>query len=237
VPQLLWPGWTIRLLPVSGYVTDQFRSAMAAALLLPGHPTRVRRLTDTSVHRHVPSERLHKILHDLAADGHASVFTTICLLADYLDEHGSPIDYRRRRAEVDPNTVLTAQDWQRLSDHTVVHRGRDRRLRAARRYLYQLLTGADLTVSACPLAYHSSTDRAGFLTFTTSLTTPLRDALHEHAAAHLARLAIDEPLTWNRPPSCVRACACPAATRRALIGRQRDTWSAKAQRCVRSHTN
>lgn len=151
------------------------------------------------MHGYVPGERFHKILHDLAADGHGTVFTAICLLADYLDEHRSPIDYDCRRVRVDPDAVLTLTDWRRLSDRTVVHRGRDRRLRAARRYLYQLLTGADLTLSSCPLAYRDSTDRAGFLAFTTSLTIPLREALHEHAATYLRCLAIDEPLTWEPP--------------------------------------
>lgn len=158
-PNCYGRGWTIRLLPVNGYFTDQFRSAIAAALLLPGHPTRWQRPANMPVHGYVPSERLHKIPHDLATDGHAHGVHHDCLLADYLDDHGSPIDYDRRRAEVDPGAVLTAQDWQRLSDRTVVHRGRDRRLRAARRYLYQLLTGADLTLSSCPLAYNNSTDR------------------------------------------------------------------------------
>jgi hypothetical protein len=40
VPQMLWPGWTMRLLPPSGFHTDTFRAVMAAALLMPGNPRR-----------------------------------------------------------------------------------------------------------------------------------------------------------------------------------------------------
>src|SRR5207244_12482264 len=40
VPQLLWPGWAVRLMPAEGLAAVPFRSAIATCLLLPGKPPR-----------------------------------------------------------------------------------------------------------------------------------------------------------------------------------------------------
>jgi hypothetical protein len=41
------------------------------------------------------------------------------------------------------------------------------------------------------------------------MSTPLRDGLHEHAARHLHRLGIDEPVTWAPPGSICTGLALP----------------------------
>ena len=38
VPQLLWPEWTVRLLPAEGFTSHAFSAVIAACLLLPGNP-------------------------------------------------------------------------------------------------------------------------------------------------------------------------------------------------------
>lgn len=173
---------------------------MSACLLLPGHPLP----RPSQITSHLPTQRpLHiaATLRSLADQGHQSVFAAICHLADYLDEYGSPIDYQRRRATVAPTTITTS-DWQELCYQAGAHPGEARRLLDAQRYLYQLLTGADLGDRRHALAFRTAADRSTYLTFTETLTSPLRDALGGHAARQLDQLGIDEPLTWQPPAHC-----------------------------------
>ncbi len=47
-------------------------------------------------------------LRTLAEDGHAAVLTAITALAGDLDEHGSPIDYQRRRHLIPAQTITAS---------------------------------------------------------------------------------------------------------------------------------
>jgi hypothetical protein len=214
IPQLLWPGWTIRLLPPHGFHTGPFRMVMSACLLLPGEHGRRRRGTPTRLHPHL-RQPLYTVLHLLATRGHDAVLPALCHLADDLDEHGSPIDYHRRRTIVTP-AILTEPDWLTLCRHASAHPGlRGGRFRQAQRYLVQLLTGADLADPQHSLAFRSAADRTGYYAFTTALTSALRTGLHDHTTNYLYQLGIDEPLSWEPP-----ADYCPNLAR--LPGRDPD---------------
>ena len=80
--------------------------------------------------------------------------------------------------------------------------GEARRHRDAQRYLFQLLTGADLHDPRHALAFSSAGDRSAYHAFADTLTTGLRGALYGHAAGLLRDLGISEPLTWAPPPDC-----------------------------------
>ena len=89
------------------------------------------------------------------------------------------------------------------------HPGEDRRLHHARRYLYELLTGADLDDPRHELAFRSPGDRSRYHEFAATLTAPLRAVLRAHASRYLAGLGVDEPLTWQRPAECCAGLALP----------------------------
>jgi hypothetical protein len=175
--------------------------------LLPGHPTR--NLNQITAHLH-PYLRRHvaKTLRALQADGHEQVLVAVCQLADYLDHHGSTIDYHRRRAVIGSATISQAA-WQQLCYQAGAHPGRPRRHLDAQRYLYQLLSGADLNDPSHVLAFRSAADRTTHLAFTASLPMPVRQALTDHAARHLGQLGIEEPLTWEPPPNCCQDLKLP----------------------------
>lgn len=84
-----------------------------------------------------------------------------------------------------------------------------RRLLDARRYLYQLLTGADLNDPRHKLAFRTGLDLTRYYEFTDPMTAPLRVALHDHARQILDHLGIDEPITWEPPPDCCGHLAFP----------------------------
>jgi hypothetical protein len=208
IPQLLWSGWAVRLMPAEGFTAVPFRSAIAACLLLPGKPARAIHPGD-GPHARRSSVAINSILRSLTARGHDSVLAAVALLASYLDDHGSPIDYQRRRDKITADTISTDQ-WREACGHASAHPGKgDRRHRYARRYIYELLTGADLTDSRSPLAFTSRQDKSRYLGFTDTLTTPLRAALHDHADGILASLGITEPLAWELPASCCEGLSLP----------------------------
>jgi hypothetical protein len=51
-----------------------------------------------------------------------------------------------------------------------------------------------------------------YIAFTNSLTTALREQLHQYAAAHLHTLGIQERSPGRHPDISPTGCPCPAAT-------------------------
>jgi len=208
IPQLLWPQWAIRLMPARGFAPGPFRSAIGACLLLPGHPGRAISTAITALHAYRSAQATGTVLRALAAGGHDTVLTAISCLAGYLDTSGSPIDYQRRR-DLIPAETITASQWRQLCYGAAAHPGETRRHRDAQRYLFQLLTGADLHDPRHALAFTTTSDYSRYHAFAGTLPTGLRDALHGHAAALLHDLGIGEPLTWSPPPSCCAGLDLP----------------------------
>jgi hypothetical protein len=216
LPQALWPGWTIRLVPPEGFGSGPFRSGVAACLLLPGNPAQLRRQLITELHAYRSQFAFNSVLLPLVAQGNAPVLAAISYLAGYLDSHGGPIDYQRRRALI-PAETITPAEWQDLcgragahpGQRVGAHPGETRRLLDARRYLYQLLTGADLHDPRHSMAFRPGSDLAHYYEFTDAMTAPLRAALHDHASRVLGRLRIGESVTWEPPADCCGQLALP----------------------------
>jgi DNA-binding transcriptional ArsR family regulator len=208
IPQLLWPEWEIRLMPARRFAPGPFRSTIAACLLLPGHPARATRTAITALHAYRSALAVGTVLRALADGGHDTVLTAVSCLAGFLDTTGSPIDYQRRRDLIPAETITTSQ-WRDLCYGAAAHPGEARRHRDAQRYLFQLLTGADLHDPRHALAFTSGNDYSHYRAFAGTITTALRNALHGHAAGLLHDLGIGEPLTWAPPPGCCAGLTLP----------------------------
>jgi TniQ/Bacterial regulatory helix-turn-helix protein, lysR family len=215
IPQLLWPAWSLRLMPPRGCHPRLFRSTIAACLLLPGNPSRDLAAVLEVLHPHRPPAAIRALLAHLTRLGNDSVLAAICHLAAYLDHDGSLIDYQRRRDLIIP-AILTAGQWRDMCDRAGAHPGDSDHRHGpvirhvhAQRYLSELLTGTDLDDPRHPLAWHDAGDRARYRIFTSTMTTPLRRALHDHAAQALRDLGIDEPAVWEPPPSCCAGLTLP----------------------------
>ncbi|MDQ1016910.1 TniQ family protein [Streptomyces afghaniensis] len=213
VPQLLWPHWTLRFLPPSGLRVDLFRGTAAALLFLPGAGDRDKKALLQPLHAHLPNYVAHT-LQVISHSGYDQVFPAICRIADYLDEHGSEIDYQQRRTLIAPE-VISETAWQELCFRTNTHPGEAStpeapgRLLHARRHLFQLLTGADLCDPRHALAWKNASDRSRYIHFTLSLSLAQREALFQHAQELLESLGIDEPVTWEPPESCCHGLDLP----------------------------
>jgi len=228
LPQLLWPDWTVRLTPPAARSADILREVAVCWLLTVGRSLpESRALTATLRQRW--HARAHPLLAALPPHGQTAIIQAICRIAEHLDQHGAPIDYQRRRDLIRADEVLGWERWQQLSLDAMGHPGYHRRHLHARRYLHQLLTGADLDQPHGDLTFRQPADRSGYLAFADQLTTGLRTALHQHGAAHLQQLGIGEPVTWSPPASLAAgldlpgrgpADLDPAAVRRLVIDDQ-----------------
>lgn len=204
LPQMLWPDWSARLLPPTGYGAERLRTVLATSLLLPGrHDHHELSDGEKALNPHVRRRDIAVLLQNFSAPPNHldAVLTLLCRIADHLDQTGSAIDYRRRRERL-PTEIMTREQWRELACSIGEHPGdapSEGRYLRVQRYLHQLLCGADLDDPRHPLAFEHSSDRSRYLEFTTSLTTPLRRALTEHAHGVLADLGIDEPVTWSPP--------------------------------------
>ena len=209
IPQLLWPEWAIRLMPARGFAPGPFRSTIAACLLLPGQPgratrtaiTALARLPQRSGHRRGaagpgrrrPRHRAHRDQLPGRLPGHLAAAPSTTSAA----------------ATSSPPSTITAGQWRDLCYGAAAHPGEARRHRDAQRYLFQLLTGADLHDPRHALAFTSNYDYSRYHAFADTIPTGLRDALHGHAAALLHDLGIGEPLTWAPPPGCCAGLDLP----------------------------
>ena len=154
---------------------------------------------------HLARSSITLVLQNLAdVVGEASlraVLILICRIADYLDEHGSAIDYGRRR-RLAAGWAMSWEHWYELACTAGAHPGvpgRPGRHLHAQRYMHSLLASSDLTDPAHPFAAKDAGDRSRYLSFAETLTPTLRRALYTEAERILHAHSIDEPLTWSPP--------------------------------------
>ncbi|MDN3243036.1 TniQ family protein [Glycomyces tritici] len=205
LPQALRPDWLIRFVPPDDHGRLAIAGAITAATLLPGNPVRSSHATGELQ----PWREWHNLMLCAIFTRYPDTPIAICKLAAHLDQHGSPIDYRRRRATF-TDIELTAHQWKVLCRGAGTRPGADRRLFNARRHLFELLTGAALVDPRHKLAFSSSFDRHEYWNkFEYEMPTSLRTALTLHATEILHDAGIDEPLTWSPPTDCVAGLALP----------------------------
>lgn len=220
IPQYLWPDWIIRLQPLRGSHANDIAIDIPRALMLPGNPARNIHAT-----RELNPWRNNVTIYlGEATRHHPDILTALCRIASYLDTNGGVIDYRRRRATF-PNVDLSQQEWDNICRAAHTHPGRSARLRNARRYMFQMLTGADLGNPSHPLAITTSTERDRYLIWQRDMPSPLRQEIRAHASELLTDAGIDEPLTWSPPAQCAAGLHLP--------GREPgDIDTAKPHQCV-----
>ncbi|WNI20028.1 TniQ family protein [Actinacidiphila sp. ITFR-21] len=210
IPTQLWPAWSARLSPSSGALSRTIRPALSCYLLLIGG-AREDFTTATRLLRSPAEDRLGPhMAHRLTKQGHFKAISIgLSVLADYLDQEGSPIDYDRRRA-VDYRDLLPLDTFQQLCRDIEFDPGGVRRHQFARALLFERISGLPATLA--PAAYAPATPelRTMLRTFETDLTPALVSQLGEHAGEFLARQGIhDEPLTWQPPTDIIDGLELP----------------------------
>ncbi|MET8453998.1 TniQ family protein [Streptomyces sp. NPDC005209] len=213
IPSMLWPGWTMRLLPRlkdrANLRVGAFRRGCSSFLLLPGGPPelnfeRVGPLLDNhQIHtdRDSVERRLYR-QHDLTP-----LASTLAQLAYALDTHGAPIDYARRRDTFTyASTTFDHSAFKRLCAQHGWRTGQQHRASLLRWYLLMLLTGE---IHPPPSGGTHSRFAWNCTEFRFRAPPALRSFLRRQAEDNLARHRIDEPLTWEPPNSWVTGVTWP----------------------------
>ncbi|MDN3239214.1 TniQ family protein [Glycomyces tritici] len=234
VPQHLWQDWLIRFTPQRGFRANVIAIELPIALLLPGNPLRrIRAASELSPRRN----KVGVTLQTLVAH-YPDVLTAIHNLAGYLDSHGGAIDYRRRR-QVFTNIDLTERQWEQFCHEADIRPGQGTKVRMARLYLFELLTGTNaLTHGSLPEDIRSKSAQSYSYAYRHSMTHAMRGRLHAHARELLDAAGIAEPLSWSPPDSCVTGIRLPGIDPNSLssadivdcVEHQHLTPSAIAQR-------
>ncbi|MFE4867791.1 TniQ family protein [Streptomyces sp. NPDC056682] len=219
-PAMLWPGWTMRLLPRPKDEYDPrastFRRGCSSFLLLPGGPPQLNfeRVGPLLGNHEINSdrdsvERRLYLDHDLGP-----LASVLAQLARALDEHGSPIDYARRRATFTNTSVtLDLNAYARLCVQQGWSTGRQHRISLIRWYLLMLLTG-----EAHPPSPDASLRFGWHCTeFRFRAPLALRAFLRQQAESNLEQHKIIEPLTWEPPESWVTDVSWPGVSPMSIV--------------------
>ncbi len=219
-PAMLWPGWTMRLLPRSKAARNlragPFRRGCSTFLLLPGGPPQLNfeRVGPLLGNRDINADR-DSIERRFYLDRDLSpLASTLAQLARALDEHGSPIDYARRRATFTSATVTLDLDaYARLCAQQGWNTGQHHRLVLMRGYLLMLLTG-EIPPRPEGASYRYAWDFSEFR-FRAPLT--LRSFLRQQAETNLAHHNITEPVTWEPPATWVTNVQWPGISPAGIV--------------------
>jgi hypothetical protein len=115
VPTALWPEWVVRLQPPGDYNPITFSKVAAAALLLPGTTRSFAAVLANWTPDTTLSRTSSTVLRNLAATEHGyAILRALTQLSDGLLDHGSPIDYQRRRELAATTTLMDAPSWDRI---------------------------------------------------------------------------------------------------------------------------
>ncbi|MFB7635040.1 TniQ family protein [Streptomyces sp. NPDC056149] len=194
LPAMLWPAWTMRLLPClpeSVFRLAGIRRACAALLLMPGANW------DYSQATHFLGNRRkfpHREAFDAALkrNGSAELATALVLLARALDSNPAPINYARRRATFSEATVTFDLDAYQKYCRQHGMRAGPVQIERLRWYVLKLLLGADPGTSSRTPAWSTELSRR--------INDELKSFLLRQAAENLSSHGITEPVVWQ-PPS------------------------------------
>ncbi|MCX5205193.1 TniQ family protein [Streptomyces sp. NBC_00237] len=205
LPAMLWPAWTMRILPrlpAPLFRLSGLRRACATLLLTPGtmwtYPQAAQLLGNPRTFSN--KDALNTALEKQRSDELASL---IVLLARALDANPVPIDYHRRRAIFSENTITF--DLNRFQEYS-----RRRGLRIGpvqierlRWHLLKLLLGADPGTSSRTPTWNANLAH--------QITIELKDFVLQQATENLRSHGIDEPVLWQPPSSWLSEVEFPGA--------------------------
>jgi len=212
VPTTLWPSWSMRLMPHAtggplGTKTAEFRAALSGLLLMPRSASRTYSDALAFLGNPVPGSFVRSITTRLDKQHLSPLLSALCQLADALDTHGSPIDYRRRRELAHRTDLLIDREmFRQLAGQQGWKRWSERAFAAMDSYVRALVTTDHLSD---PGPGSKGRMRAQRTALRFRADPPLRAFLYQQAEDHVRRLGIDEPLTWEPPGHWVKGIDWP----------------------------
>lgn len=196
LPALLWPTWTLRMIPISrtgpNTITST-RAALAVLSLIPGTRLTVRQAVGL-LGSHTTSSSASTALSALPEEQRTATIAILTDLARTLDAQPAPINYTRRRNLFGQCTV----DRRAYAKLAVAHGWlppSPLQLRILDDHLAIQLTGSHATHRTGPPG-HSYTAEA-WNPLAVALPLPVREFVYDQARRLLHRHHIREPTTWH----------------------------------------
>ena len=143
------------------------------------------------------------VLQNLAAtDAGPAIFRALTQLSDGLLAYGSPIDYQRRRRLSATATLIDPASWDRVSAQAGINTGGQRKLRWARLWIWETITGGALGHAHRDLRPIKPEELNSYHRFPIAMTPLVAELLDAHARHLLDAVGChDEPTTWSPPAS------------------------------------
>ena len=197
LPSMMWPTWSLPL-AIQNCHQWQLRPALSIILLLVNSRLNLDEAAG-AIDSRIEGNAVSRVLQLLEKqDKWPRVRAALIRMADYLADHGVPIDYQRRR-QLDHTMLLPDKVWAQICRDTATPGPQPVRARIARCFLFERLSGQRASTSRWAL--DDSAFRTKTADFSRHLTPELAQALNEHAQEFLACHGIDdEPVAWH-PPS------------------------------------
>nr|MBA3746841.1 TniQ family protein [Solirubrobacterales bacterium] len=216
IPLALWPDWAIRLRPAA-IESNNFRVCAAAALCVPGASATLQEISE-----HWPQERImvsvSRLGQIIAIDPCATaILHALCELTDELDRDGAPIDYERRRTVATELALLDAGTWAAMCRAGGTPTGSHFKLRAARLWLWETLTGGIAEQAPVALRPRTASEYQRYQRFALKLPGATIRRLLAHARILLDEHGFrDEPVTWSPAGEQITVEALPGPDPDAL---------------------
>ena len=213
-PALFWPAWTARLMPPLRGTSPQERRRCLSAVFL----TVTARTSLTSATRMLGGAITYSsgapILLRAERDPRwPASLAALTRLAAHLDQHGTPVDYQRRRL-LGYDTLLPDTRWIQICRGTGAIPGQQSRALTARRWLFERISGTPADLAPAAFAVTTPDQRARLDKFSALITPGLAVGLDSYAGAWLAGNHIDgEEVTWRPPARPAAQRPGPARTR------------------------
>jgi AraC-like DNA-binding protein len=210
VPTALWADWVVRLQPPDN-TPVLFSQVAAAALLLPGATRPLAAILANFTPDGGLSASTSTVLQNLAATEHGpTIFRALTQLSDGLLAYGSPIDYQRRRRLSATATLIDPASWDRISAQAGINTGGQRKLRWARLWIWETITGGALGHAPRDLRPIKPEELNSYHRFPIAMTPLVAELLDAHARHLLDAVGChDEPTTWSPPAEWVDITALP----------------------------
>ena len=215
LPSLMWPGWSLRLMPPEDFDFLPCRAALAMMLAIASTGAEDYRTAQELLGLEpFHSSRLTAFTARLREHGILDLVTAaLCQLARCLEENGAPVDYaRRRRLRRFSQARLDTGSWRRqryFLTHPATWAERRHLDHAdlpatpvqeqlARLRLIELLTGTHPRYLPQPLRLPERR-RQDYAEFVFTMPEQMARCLHQQASALLAHAGVHEPVTWEPP--------------------------------------
>lgn len=202
IPEALWPDWSVRLRP-GGVEASSFRAVAAAAVGLVGSVCPVPDLVAEQGEAAPAAfaRKLSNCLQTVAATEHGrSILRALTQLGEGLRSRGSPIDYQRRRRIAATAVAIDLRSWDRICAAAGIPTGGHRKLRNARLWIWETLTGGLPQQAPASLRPQATAGLGAYHRFCLGLPGVAISLLDARAREVLDGHGCEgEPIAWSPP--------------------------------------